>query len=261
MPSIASSSILLDAAPYAYTGQRVTLTIDATRSGSAGDPPLPVSATVDFGDGSSGATTACGAPAAVEHVYTYAGHYQPRVTAATTCDPPAPADISFSTTPLIVFPSAPAKSADWPMCTTYQIQIRGHSLGGGMGESEDVVSLENVSSTNCQLDGDPGLQLVAAGGRLLPTKVIVPSDGSLSFPASVPHRVALVPGGVSSFDLDYNLNPANNEPDAVACPSAATVRVTLPGSDQYGTVTLAMAPCYGVVRVSSLVPGATGFRF
>ena len=182
------------------------------------------------------------------------------MTAATTCDPAAPSDVAYSATALIVFPSAPAGSGGWPTCTTYQIQVRGHSLGAAMGTIVDLITLQNVSSTRCQLEGHPGLQLVASDGRLLPTVTSSPSDGSMSFPAAVPHRVALVPGGIGSFVLDYNDNPSGNESSA-ACPPAAWVRVTLPATDQYGTVTLPMAPCDGVVRVSPLVPGATGFGF
>lgn len=265
LPSVPGSPLLLDAGSlFGYTGDRVTLQVDATRSGSAGDPPLPVSATVDFGDGSSGASSSCGAPAAVEHVYSRSGHYEPRVTAASICEPAGAPDLSFAVTQLLIFASAPAASADWPTCTTFQVRITGQNLGGGMGTIGDLVRLQNVSSTRCQLDGYPGLQLIAADGRLLPTSVISPSDGSMTFPASSPRRVALDPGGMSSFDLDYNDNPsgaANNEPYAVACPSARWVRVTLPGTYQYGTAALAMAPCGGAVRVSPLVPGATGFTF
>ena len=266
-PSGAGSPVLLNAEipyGYGYTGDRVTFQVDATRTGSAGDPALPVSATVDFGDGSSGGSSSCGAPATVEHAYARAGHYRPRVTAASICEPAGAPDLSFSSTQLLIFASAPAASADWPTCTTFQVRITGQYLGGGMGTLGDLVRLQNVSSTECQLEGSPGLQLIAADGRLLPTRVISPSDGSMTFPASSPRRVALVPGGMSSFDLDYNDNPsgaANNEPYAVACPSARRVRVTLPGTDQYGTAALAMAPCGGVVRVSPLVPGATGFTF
>jgi hypothetical protein len=263
--SVPGSPILLDARSlFGYTDLRITFKVDATRTGSAGDTPLPVSATVDFGDGSSSASSSCDAPATVEHVYSRAGHYRPRVTAASICQPAGAPDLSFAETQLLIFASAPAASADWPTCTTFQVRITGQNLGGAMGTIGDLVRLQNVSSTECQLDGSPGLQLIAADGRLLPTSVISPSDGSMTFPASSPRRVALVPGGMSSFDLDYNDNPsgaANNEPYAVACPSARWVRVTLPGTDQYGTAALPMAPCGGVVRVSPLVPGATGFTF
>jgi len=265
LSSIPGSPLLLDASSqFGYTGDRVTLKIDATRSGSAGNPPLPVTATVAFGDGSSGVSNSCGAPATIEHVYTRAGHFQPTVTAASICAFAGAPDLSFSYTQLLIFASAPAASADWPACSTFQIQITERTLGGAMGTAGDLVRLQNVSSSHCQLDGYPGLQLIAANGRLLPTTAVTPADGSMTFPASHPRRVALVPGGISSFDLDYNLNPsgaANNESYAVACPSATSVRVTLPGTDQYGTAALPTTPCGGVIRVSPLVPGATGFGF
>ena len=211
---------------------------------------------------SSSSTNSCGAPATVEHTYSRAGRYQPRVTAASICVSGWEPDLSFSTTPLLIFPSASGASAAWPACTTFQLQITGRGLGAAMGTSVDLVSLQNVSSTACQLDGYPGLQLLAAG-RPLPTSVITPSDGSMSFPASIPRRAALSPGGVSSFNLDYNLNPsgaANNEPYSVACPSATALRVILPGTLEYGTFSIPLAPCGGVIRVSPIVPGATGFN-
>ncbi len=188
--SVPGSPILLDARSlFGYTDLRITFKVDATRTGSAGDTPLPVSATVDFGDGSSSASSSCDAPATVEHVYSRAGHYRPRVTAASICQPAGAPDLSFAETQLLIFASAPAASADWPTCTTFQVRITGQNLGGAMGTIGDLVRLQNVSSTECQLDGSPGLQLIAADGRLLPTSVISPSDGSMTFPASSPRRV------------------------------------------------------------------------
>ncbi|MGH2465393.1 MAG: DUF4232 domain-containing protein [Candidatus Limnocylindrales bacterium] len=269
-PSAAGSPVLLDAGfSPAYTGDRVTLTVDATRTGNRGDSPLPVTATVDFGDGSSGTTSSCGAPATVEHVFSRGGHYQPKVTAASICEPLWTPDLSFSSTSLLVFPSAPAASATWPTCSTFQLGLTGRSLGGGMGNEHDLVALQNHSRTACKLDGYPGLRLVDADGLLLPTTVdrqpLNQSPlGSQPRPPFVTHPVALLPGASASFELTYELNPsgpAGNEPYAVACPRSTWIRVTFPGTTQYGTVGLAAGACSGVLYVLPLVPGATGLSF
>jgi hypothetical protein len=71
--------------------------------------------------------------------------------------------------------------------------------------------------------------------------------------------VALQPGALASFDLQYGDNPVGvqaSEPYAQACPSAASAEVTLPNATGHSVVPVSMAPCGGQVLVSPVVPGS-----
>jgi hypothetical protein len=263
--SAQGATVFLDTGDnVAFSGERVTLTVDAY---TPADPlaTVAVAATVDFGDGSVGTTGAsCAAPATLKHVYQRGGTYDPKVIAVTTCGQSITADLTGASSILRIFPTAPATSVSWPTCTTFQLRMTGRSIGAGMGNMADLIVLQNRSTTNCKLEGYPGLQLVVSDGRLLPTTVAPPSAGAYSFPLVLPHRVALVPGTYASFELGWEDQPSgagNNEPYAVACPSSEWVRVILPGTRQYGTAALPMGACGGRVDVSPLVPGSTGFSF
>jgi hypothetical protein len=133
-----------------------------------------------------------------------------------------------------------------------------------MGNVATVITLRNVGAGACRLEGYPRVILVAATGRLLPTRDGDATTGDYMFPSVVPHPVALAPGGVASFMIGYGDNPfgaATNEPQGVACPPAIELRVILPGTDQFGTARVAVGACGGVVRVSPIVPGPDGLRF
>lgn len=266
------ASVYIDAgSSFAYSGDTVTISVHGALADIAGTP-IPITATVDFGDGSTGTTAACADPASIDHTYQRGGQYQPTVTAVSLCGLPVTADLAGVSTSLLVFQSAPAASSRWPTCSTFQLALTGSSIpgDGGMGQMADRIALQNRSTTSCILEGDPGLQLVASDGRLLPTTVHPLTIGGYFFPgvhagpSAAARRVALTPGASASFVLTYELNPsglAANEPYTVACPTSTRVRVMLPGTHQYGTAALRMAACDGVLYVSPLVPGATGLNF
>jgi hypothetical protein len=262
--STPTAAISLGSAPEVpFAGDLVTLTIDAYLALT--DSSIEVaSATVDFGDGSTGTTTgSCAADATIDHAYTD-GDYQPTVIAVSTCGLATTADLSHASTPIHVLPAASLVSATWPTCSTFQLHLTGESFGTMMGNGRASITLQNISRAGCKLQGYPGVQLVAPDGRLLPTTVQQATGGAYTFPPVVPHRVALGPGGFASFDLSYAGNPsgaAADEPYAVACPSSAWVRVILPGTREYGTAAVAMGACGGDVGVSPVVPGPNGFSF
>ena len=163
-----------------------------------------------------------------------------------------------------VFQSAPAASKGWPTCTTFQLHPGDGWTGFGLGNVATRITLRNVGRRGCVLEGYPGVVLVAADGRLITTHASRATRGDYMFPAVVPHRVALAPGGTASFMLGYGDNPSGagaGQPYDVACPVSASVRVILPGTDQYGTAKVSMRVCDGIVRVSPLVPGGDGIRF
>ena len=164
-------------------------------------------------------------------------------------------------TTLHVFPSAPAASASWLVCSTFQLHLAGTWTGVGLGNVATQITLTNVSAHACTLVGYPAVVLVGADGQLLPTQATPATSGAYLFPAVVPHHVALAPGDVATFMLGYGGNPSGAEPYAVACPVASAVRVILPGTHEFGTAIVSIAPCEGLVQVSPIVPGADRLTF
>jgi hypothetical protein len=160
---------------------------------------------------------------------------------------------------LRVLPAAEPASASWPPCAHSQLTITATDAGAALGHVGELFTLRNTSAASCQLRGYPDVQLVASSGRRLPTTVVRAVTGAYLFPAVVPHRVALQPGALASFDLQYGDNPvgvAANAPDATACPAAAHIQVTVPNADEHTLVRASLAPCGGLVLISPVVPGA-----
>lgn len=254
----------------AFVGDEVTLTLTANVA-AVGTPldgtPLEVaSATVDFGDGSRGTVRAgCRAPMTLEHIYHQAGSYEPTVVNFTTCGTPTRPDLSTASTPnpVRILPAAPAASASWAVCSTYQLHLAGAVIGAAAGTVGVRITLENRSSARCTLLGYPAVVLLTADRRLLPMSSRPAITGGGVFPPVVPHRVALTPGGIASFELSYADNPfgpTDNEPYDVACPPSRWLRVILPGSREYGTAEVPMQVCGGV-EVSPIVPGSNGISY
>jgi hypothetical protein len=225
------------------------------------------SATVSFGDGATATVTGrCtgtslpqpSAGLVVRHAYQRTGLVSPQVTAAAVCGQPGKPDLGPGPS-LRVLPAAPAASASWPQCSRSQIGITAASAGAGLGHVGVLFTLRNNSSAGCRIEGYPGILLLGGTGQALPTTVVRAVNGAYLFPAVVPHRVALPPGAVASFDLQYGDNPVGaqaNESYAQACPSATGTEVTLPNALDHAVVPASMAPCGGQVFVSPVVPGS-----
>ncbi len=271
-PGASSGAVvsLQSSAQAPFTGDAVMLRIQA----AAGQPSPQwlrlATATVALGDGTTATVTGkCeGAslppPSAgllVRHVYRHSGVVSPSVTAATVCGRAAQTEASLAgaSLSLRVLPAAPAASASWPQCRQAELTVAATGEGAALGHVGVLFTLRNTSSVSCRLDGYPGLQLLDSTGRALPTTVVHAVSGAYLFPAVVPHSVALAPGAVGSFDLQYYASPvgaAANQPYATACPAATQVEVSMPNTAGHSVVSASMAPCEGQVVVSPIVPGA-----
>jgi hypothetical protein len=255
--------------PVPFTGDTVTLMVQAAaRSGSPQWIRL-AAATVALGDGTTATVTGPCAGGSlpppssgvlIRHVYHQAGTKAPMVAAVTLCGKagaPRP-DLAGASASLRVLPAAQRASASWPPCAPNQLTITATAAGAGLGHVGELFTLRNTSSGSCQLYGYPDVQLLASSGRRLPTTVMRAVTGAYLFPAVVPHRVALQPGAVASFDLQYGDNPVGlaADPDAPACPATAHVEVTVPNAGGHNLVRASMAPCGGQLLVSPVVPGA-----
>ncbi len=262
---------LQSSAPVPFTGDTVTLTVQAAPASGSAQWLRLATATVALGDGTAATVTGrcaggslppASAGLQVRHVYRKAGVVSPRVTEATLCGQTGAAarpGLAGASASLRVLPAAPPASASWPQCSKAQIAITATGTGAGLGHIGVLFTLRNTSSASCRLYGYPGLQLLGGGGRALPTTVTRAVHGAYLFPAVVPHSVALPAGAAGSFDLQYEDNPAGaaaSEPYATACPAAIQVEVTLPNAYEHAVVPASMAPCEGQVLVSPVVPGA-----
>jgi Protein of unknown function (DUF4232) len=248
-----------------FAGDVAATTIEAYNETFPGQIIDVASVTVDFGDGTTAAAsqTCGGTPMTYlpfRHVFA-AGEYSVHITAAELCDPRLEVDLG-SVRSLRVFPVASPATAAWPACTTYQLRMTLADVGAAAGSVAALVRLQNVSRTGCNLDGYPGLQLIAADGQLLPTHVSAAVNGAMLFPAIPVHRVALGPGAIAAFAIGYGDNPSGTTPYEIACPSARWVRIFLPVVGQFGTASGPIAPCEGGVAVSPFFPGQDwiGFR-
>ena len=249
-----------------FTGDMAVFTLGATAGSPAVDIPISA-ATVDFGDGTTaavdGSCTPGGSPQKVAHIYQSSGHFTARVSSAQLCEPGRGLDFSESRQVLIL-PSAPSSTRDWPTCTTFQIRMTGTGQGAALGNVGALFRLQNRSSVGCTLDGYPGIRLVSPTGVILHSDVHEAIDGDYLFPAIPSHRVALEPGSFAAFALGYGDNPfgpGENEPYDVACPTARWVRIVLPQTHQFGTASLAISPCEGRMNVSPIFPGADWISF
>lgn len=140
-------------------------------------------------------------------------------------------------------------------CQPAQLRIAPQQGTGAAGTITMTVSLTNVSSTTCTLQGYPGMQLLAASGSSLPTQVV---RGGTQFPAAAanqsPALVTLAPQQVATFSLVYEDVPVGNE---TTCPTSAKAEITPPNDVGHGVITLAISPCNGgTVHVSPVYAGS-----
>jgi Protein of unknown function (DUF4232) len=254
-----------------FTGDTVTLRVQAAAGPGSPQWLRLARAKVALGDGTAATVTGQCAGASlpspsaglvVRHTYRQPGVVSAHVTAATLCGRAGAvhgASLAGASVSLRVLPAAPAASASWPRCSTTQLTMTATGTGAGLGHVGVLFTLRNTSSARCRLVGFPGLKLLGSNGQELPTTVVRAASGAYLFPAVVPHRVALPPGAVGSFDLQYGDAPvgaAAHEPYATACPAATRVEVTMPGAADHAVIAASMAPCGGQVLVSPVVPGA-----
>jgi hypothetical protein len=253
-----------------FTGATVILRVQAAAAPGSPQWLRLGTATVALGDGTTTtvtgkcAGTSLPPPSAgllVRHVYRRAGVVSPSVTAATVCGrgPETGAGLAGASVSLRVLPAASAASASWPKCRNSQLTTTATGEGAALGHVGVLFTVRNTSAASCRLEGYPGLRLLDSSGHALPTTVVRAVNGAYLFPAVAPHPVALMPGAVASFDLQYYDNPvgaAAGEPYATACPAATQVLLTLPNTGGPAGVPASMAPCEGQVVVSPVVPGA-----
>ena len=251
-----------------FTGEKVTVFAEV----GASTPTALAIVRVGFGDGSGVITlpaTPCDADPVrrfrlvdsppVSHRYARPGQHTIRIWSRLGCGAGQP--VQSSTTTVYVFPSAPPAAAGWPRCQPGQLTATLTSMGAATGHVGVDIVLRNVSAVPCHLYGFPGLQLLSASGAPLPTTASW--GGSFLFPALPPHLVGLAPGQKASFDLEYGDMPFGNPPPPYqqACPTAAALVIIPPDDFTSLTAAVTIAPCYGALSVSPVVPGTAHIPF
>jgi len=195
-----------------FTGDVVTLTVQAAAGPGSSHWLRLASVSVIFGDGSAGsASQPCPGAAAkgltIGHVYQRAGLFTAQVMSARICGRAGRPDLAGVTSAMRVLPTAPPASASWPQCRPAEVRVAARGTGAGLGHVGVLFTLHNVSRTGCRLLGYAGLRLLGPGGRPLPTTGHHAIHGTYLFPPVAPHRVALPPGAFAAFELEYGDNP------------------------------------------------------
>jgi hypothetical protein len=141
-------------------------------------------------------------------------------------------------------------------CLAPQLSIEEGKGGVGAGNVYLSLSLTNRSAASCWLYGFPGILMLDAGGRPLPTHV-VRIDGP-TFPgiSPTPGRVVLPPGAASPFFVHYGDVPSGGE---TSCPVADALLVMPPDETHQLRLATRVAPCqHGTMDVSPMQdPGTT----
>ena len=152
---------------------------------------------------------------------------------------------------LLAIALVPASTGATAGCAASGLQGRFAAVNGsaGAGSISYALRLKNVGGSSCTISGRPGLQLLDARGRSLPTHVVPDHRGTgtaVLVTVRPGHRAVLT----ARFSPDI---PSGGEGNPCE-PTAHSIRVTLP-SPAHGTLTAPVAPATPVCEHGRLVVG------
>lgn len=127
-------------------------------------------------------------------------------------------------------------------CRVAQLQLTSESGDAGAGNRTNVFAVTNTGAAPCSVAGYPSVSLLDAQGRGL-TAIRSDQNPQTATPVNIPA------GGKAFFDIHWNVVPNEGAGERV-CPSAARVRVLIPGDVTALAVPLAFTPCGGRIRVN-----------
>jgi len=113
------------------------------------------------------------------------------------------------------------------MCRAAQLHVEQSGFEGAAGTGKVTFSL-TATSGPCTMRGYPGLLLLDANGRPLPTHVV--RGGGLAFENVPVTTVTLATGKVAYFNVGYN------DVGPTLCVTATKVEVTPPNGTDHATV-------------------------
>jgi hypothetical protein len=136
-------------------------------------------------------------------------------------------------------------------CQGSQLHASRLATAAAAGHIVVTYGLRNVSGAPCTLFGYPGLQMIDASGKPLPTQVS--HSGSYTFVAETPTPLSLSPQAEASFYAGYTDVPTGGE---TSCPQSARLEITPPNDPGKITLTDQIAPCKnGSITVSPVHAG------
>lgn len=152
----------------------------------------------------------------------------------------APAASSSSSSPA----STGTSRATGPgRCRSGALTVAHAENGAAAGSLSERVTFTNTSSATCTLIGFPGMRMLDAQGKPLPTTV---HRGAASSVPPVPERtVTLAPGGTASFVAGW-ADATGYAGDT--CPTSAQVEITAPNDYSSKTIAWQITPYGGNVQ-------------
>lgn len=183
------------------------------------------------------AAAGCGAAAASTVTVTTQPHHH-RPSGGGTPSTSTPSIASTQTTTTTTTP---------PRCTVSQLSVRQTSSNGAAGSIGLTYAFTNISRSTCSLFGYPGMLMLNASGKPLPTTVV--RAPSVVVPSVAEHTVVLAPNAIASFYAGYS------DVSASSCPQASRLEVTPPNDYDHLVISTAIAPCRGRINVSPVFAG------
>ncbi len=132
----------------------------------------------------------------------------------------------------------PAKAVQ--RCMSSQITPSIIGYGTNVGNAEEQIVLTNTSSSECTMEGYPGVGMLKTTGAYAPVTTV---DGPDYLFGNEPEFVTVIPGKAVSFELGYTDN------DAAHQPSTSRIAITLPD---------AVRPIYMADYVTAYLPEYQG---
>jgi len=155
---------------------------------------------------------------------------------------------SASTSTAAIASTQPATTTTTPpRCTVSQLSVRQTSSNGAAGSIGLTYAFTNISGSTCSLFGYPGMLMLNASGKPLPTTVV--RAPSVVVPSVAEHTVVLAPNAIASFYAGYS------DVSASSCPQASRLEVTPPNAYDHLVISTSIAPCRGRINVSPVFAG------
>lgn len=160
-----------------------------------------------------------------------------------------------SANPALPVPGAPTTPQPAPggvlpastPCRAAQLRLNSETGDAGAGNRVNVFGVTNAGTAPCSVAGYPAVSLLDAQGRAL-TAIRSDQNPQTATPVNIPV------GGKAFFDIAWNVVPNEGNGERV-CPSAARVRVLIPGDPAALAIPLAFTPCGGRIRVNPFRAG------
>lgn len=127
-------------------------------------------------------------------------------------------------------------------CRAANLRLSSETGDAGAGGRTNVFALTNAGTAPCSVSGYPAVSLLDAQGRSL-TAIRSDQNPNTATPVNIPV------GGKAFFDIHWTVVPFEGGGERV-CPSAARVRILIPGDTAALAVPLTLQPCGGRIRVN-----------